>query len=220
MVSKNSLFIKILKSIRASAVSLLSWFLGMKLYDFFSHKFSLTAIIAIVAILIHIVLECIINYIAKKTTKVTVLFGHKNKFYESDFKISKDSFVDDVAKITLRVTVEGNIANVNNKFVEIRFPSRTLFTLEADDQPGKTLDFTIDDGENILRIVLPSGTQENAKFVYIIKIKLTKNTEMINFDNGVMMYLMSHQQNGKIRSWILNKIGLELKWNKLSADAE
>lgn len=95
----------------------------------------------------------------------------------------------------------------------------TLFTLEEDDQTGKTLQFKIDDGENILRVFLPNGTQKNAKFVYFIRVKLTKNTEMINFDNGVIMYLMSDQQKRNTFGWLSKKFGLELKWNKLSADA-
>ncbi|MBZ5946020.1 hypothetical protein [Leuconostoc gasicomitatum] len=220
MINNKALIKNILKSIRASVITLMSWFIGNKIYEFFNDKINLTLIIAVIAIVINALFEFIINFISKKTTKVTVLFGCKSKFYESEFKLLKESFVEDVTKITLKITVEGNISNVNNKFIDIHFPSRTLFTLEADDQSGKTLNFKIDDGENTLQVFLPNGTQRNAKFVYSIKIKLTKNTEVINFDNGAMLYLKSEPQTRKKYDWLVEKNILELRWNKLSADAE
>ena len=220
MKSNDNLFIKILKSIRTIVVTLISWSGGTKIYEFLNHKINVTIIIGLVAILIHVIIELIINFVSRKITKINVLFGNKNKFYDSEFKLIKDSFVDDVAKITLRITVEGNISNMKNRFIDINFPSRTLFTLEADDQSGKTLEFDINDGDNVLRVFLPCGTQKDAKFIYFIKIKLTKNTELINFDNGVTMCLNSSQQKRKLYSYLLKTFGLELKWNKLSADAE
>ena len=222
MESNVGVLLKILSAIRTTVITLISWAIGTCVKNQWLPKFSVTVLIAIFAVLLHIILEIIIYIFSKYHTKISILFGVKNKHFNSEFKLVDSHFVDDVAKISIKITIEGSIKRVSRDWIKIALPERTLFTLEADkeDQGGKTLDFEVDDSANVLWIKMPKGVQKNARFSYLVFIRLTKNTTPINFENGSTVGITAGI-NEKAKKWYqFSNLNVQLSWNRLSADTE
>lgn len=212
------------KTLKTPLITVLAIIVAELIHKHFN--FNMTLIVAIIALIMNAVFEFIFVKVSLWFTKITVLFGKKNQFFENEFNVSQDNLNDGILKLAIQITIHGDMKNVEDREISIEFPGPTLFTLEKDDQTSnEQLQFDIDEATNIMKVMMPRGGQTGADFSFYIRVKLTQSSPLIQCKNAIAVkeikkivaYKKDHffpRVGGIIKHWLV----FQLQNNKFNAN--